>query len=268
MGHPSTMVGVESPQEFIASMPLSYREAFDDEAMLAHAGVAARREASATRVEIWKDLPERVVAICIVADDRPGLLSQISAALVAHEIDVVTAHAYCRARSNGTQEAIDLLWIRRVARANGSIGPIRARDVTAIGEMVDALVRGNAKLEPALGFARAVRAAAANARVLFDDGAGDGTMVLTVEATDRPGLLLVVTKAIFRAQLQILGLRATSEEGRAVDRFHLAELDGKPLVQTRLLLLQVEILSALEERESESEGESESESESAVEAVG
>ena len=261
MGHPSTMVGVESPQEFIASMPLSYREAFDDEAMLAHAGVAARREASATRVEIWKDLPERVVAICIVADDRPGLLSQISAALVAHEIDVVTAHAYCRARSNGTQEAIDLLWIRRVARANGSIGPIRARDVAAIGEMVDALVRGNAKLEPALGFVRAVRAvraAAANTCVLFDDGAGDGTMVLTVEATDRPGLLLVVTKAIFRAQLQILGLRATSEEGRAVDRFHLAELDGKPLVQTRLLLLQVEILSALEE----------SESESAVEAVG
>ena len=132
MGHRSTMVGVESPQEFIASMPLSYREAFDDEAMLAHAGIAARREASATRVEIWKDLPERVVAICIVAEDRPGLLSQISAALVAHEIDVVTAHAYCRARSNGTQEAIDLLWIRRVARANGSIGPIRARDVAAI----------------------------------------------------------------------------------------------------------------------------------------
>jgi len=93
-------------------------------------------------------------------------------------------------------------------------------------------------------------------------------MVLTVEATDRPGLLLVVTKAIFRAQLQILGLRATSEEGRAVDRFHLAELDGKPLVQTRLLLLQVEILSALEERESGSESESESESESAIEAVG
>ena len=244
-------------------MPSSYREAFDDVAMLAHAGIAGRREASATRVEIWKDLPERVVAICIVADDRPGLLSQISAALVAHEIDVVTAHAYCRTRNGGAQEAIDLLWIRRVARSNGSIGPIRARDVAAIGEMVDALVRGNAKLEPAVGFARAVRAAAANTRVLFDDGAGDGTMVLTVEATDRPGLLLIVTKAIFRAGLQILGLRATSEQGRAVDRFHLAELDGKPLLQARLLMLQVEILSALEEGESESE----SESESAVEAV-
>lgn len=228
-------------------MPTSYREAFDDEAMLAHAAIAARREASATRVEIWKDLPERIVAICIVADDRPGLLSRISAALVALEIDVVTAHAYCRARGDGTQEAIDLLWIRRVARADGSIGPIRARDVAAIGEMVDALVRGNAELEPAVGFARAVRTAAASTRVLFESAAGDGTMVLTVEATDRPGLLLVVTKAIFRAGLQILGLRATSEEGRAIDRFHLAELDGKPLLQARLLMLQVEILGALED---------------------
>ncbi|MDB4937376.1 MAG: [Protein-PII] uridylyltransferase [Labilithrix sp.] len=231
-------------------MPDAYREAFDDEAIALHAALVARRSGSTTRVEIWKDLPERVVAICIVADDRPGLLSQISAALVAHEIDVVTAHAYCRTRSDGAKEAVDFLWIRRVARPNGSIGPIRARDVAAIGEMVDALVRGNAKFDAAVHFARAIRTAEANTRVRFENaprGEGDGTMLLTVEATDRPGLLLVVTKAIFRAGLQIIGLRATSEQGRAIDRFHLAEQDGKPLVQARLLSLQVEILTALED---------------------
>ncbi len=232
----------------MASMPTSYREAFDDEAMVAHAGIVERRrrDASATRVELWRDLPERVVAICIVADDRPGLLSQISAALVALEIDVVTAHAYCRARSDGTQEAIDLLWIRRVARANGAIASIRARDVAAIGDMVDALVREDPNVAPTVDLPRPPPSPRAATRVLFESTANDGTMVLTVEATDRPGLLLVVTKAIFRAGLQILGLRATSEEGRATDRFHLAELDGKPLVQARLLTLQVEILSALE----------------------
>jgi UTP:GlnB (protein PII) uridylyltransferase len=222
----------------MASMPTSYREAFQDADVVAHAGIVSRRDGSATRVEIWRDLPERVVGICIVADDRPGLLSQISAALVAHEIDVVTAHAYCRVRGDGAREAIDFLWIRRVARANGSVAPIRARDVAAIGEMVDALVRGNAKFDPVVHFARAIRTAEANTRVRFDDGAGDGTMILTVEATDRPGLLLVVTKAIFRAGLQIIGLRATSDQGRATDRFHLAELDGKPLLQARLLSLQ------------------------------
>jgi [protein-PII] uridylyltransferase len=241
----------ESIEEFLASMPTSYREAFDEDEVLAHAAVAARRTASTTRVEIWKDLPERVVGICIVADDRPGLLSQISAALVALEIDVVSAHAYCRSRQDGTTEALDLLWIRRVAGTNGSVAPIRARDVASMGAMVDALVRGNAKFDASVRFNRVIRSATESTRVRFDDGAGDGTMILTVEATDRPGLLLVVTKAIFRAGLQIIGLRATSDKGRAIDRFHLAELDGKPLVQARLLSLQIEIFSALEDGESD-----------------
>lgn len=246
--HGRGMVADAAVAEFTASMPAAYREAFEEDAVATHAGIVSRREGKATRCEIWDDLPERVVAICIVAEDRPGLLSRISAALVAHEIDVVTAHAYCRVRADGTQEAIDLLWIRRVARANGSIAPIRGRDVAAIGEMVDALVRGSATFDSAPKVARAaLRRGAAETRVRFDDGAGDGTMVLTVEATDRPGLLLVVTKAIFRAGLQIVGLRATSDQGRAVDRFHLAEQDGKPLLQARLLALQVQIFSALEE---------------------
>ena len=54
-------------EAFAASMPTSYHEVFDGEAVQAHAGVVSRREGSATRVEIWKELPERVVAICIVA---------------------------------------------------------------------------------------------------------------------------------------------------------------------------------------------------------
>lgn len=243
-------------------MPTSYREAFGGEDVEAHAGIVARRSGSATRVEIWKaaraeraERAERAVGVCIVADDRPGLLSQISAALVALEIDVVSAHAYCRTRPDGAREAIDLLWLRRVAGGSGAVratgGVIGERDVVAIGEMVDGLVRGSATFDASVRLARRVRSATESTRVLFDDGTGDGTMVLTVEATDRPGLLLVVTKAIFRAEFQIIGLRATSNGGRAVDRFHLAELDGRPLVQARLLSLQVEIFAALEDGESE-----------------
>lgn len=228
-------------------MPAAYHAAFDEAAIALHAAVVSRRESSATHVEIWKELPERVVAVCIVADDRPGLLSQISAALVAHEIDVVTAHAYVRTRADHTKEAVDFLWIRRVAGESGTQAPIRARDVAEMGAMIDALVERAVDVEAAARSGPAVRSADAETRVRFDDGAGDGTMVLTVEATDRPGLLLIVTQAIFRARLQIVGLRATSERGRAIDRFHLAELDNKPLVQARLLELQIEIFAAIED---------------------
>jgi UTP:GlnB (protein PII) uridylyltransferase len=125
-------------EAFAASMAASYHEAFEDGDVAAHAAIASRREGSMTRVEIWKDLPERFVAICIVADDRPGLLSQISAALVAEQIDVVSAHAYCRTRRDGVEEAVDLLWIRRVARANGRVMPrlpSRRRPTHAFGTL-------------------------------------------------------------------------------------------------------------------------------------
>lgn len=245
MCHSATM-SLGDYETFAASMPAAYHEFFDGEAVEAHAAIASRREGGATRVEIWRDLPDRVVAICIVADDRPGLLSQISAALVAERIDVVSAHAYCRTRPDGTKEAVDLLWIRRVAAATDAIAHIRAHDVAAFGKLVDALVGGKATVEEAIGVARASVAAQASTRVLFDDTAKDGTMVLTVEATDRPGLLLLVTQAIFRAKLQIIGLRATSEAGRAIERLHLAELDGKPLGLPTLLALQDEIFAAIE----------------------
>ncbi|MBX3187744.1 MAG: hypothetical protein KF819_12045 [Labilithrix sp.] len=234
---------------FAASMPVAYRAAFDADAIAAHAAIADRRGASATRVEIWRTLPERVVAICVVADDRPGLLAHVSAALLAHGIDVVSAHAYCRRRSDGGAEAIDVLWIRKVPTKEGSVALVRDEDIAAIGELTEALVRGRAKLEQPTPYARP-RSSQGSARVRFEREA-DGTIALTVEAVDRPGLLLVVTKTIFRAGLQIIGLRASSEGGRALDRFQVAEPDGGPLGQGRQLALQTAIFAAIEDPKGE-----------------
>ena len=228
-------------------MPASYRSTFDESAIAAHATIAAQRGASATRVEMWKELPERVVAICVVADDRPGLLSRISAALVAHDIDIVAAQAYGRTRADLGTEAIDLLWIRRLPGASGSAAPIRARDVDRIGETLDALVRGRASFAGAVRLARAIRSAAASTCVRFEERGRDQGTVLTIQADDRPGLLLVVTRALFREGVQIVGSRLSSEGGRATERFVVAELDGAPLRSSRLLALQTAVLVAIED---------------------
>lgn len=232
---------------FVDSMPASYRATFQGDAIAAHAAIAARRGASAARVELWKELPERVVAICVVADDRPGLLSRVSAALVAHDIDIVAAQAYCRTRADLETEAVDLLWIRRLPGASGSSSPIRVRDVARIGETLDALVRGRASFEVAVRLARAIRSAAASTRVRFEEHGREHGTVLTIEADDRPGLLLVVTRALFREGVQIVGSRVSTEEGRAIERFVVAELDGAPLRSSRLLALQTAVLVAIED---------------------
>ncbi|MBX3233146.1 MAG: hypothetical protein KIT84_20355 [Labilithrix sp.] len=236
---------------YVASMPPAYRQSFDLEATRLHAAIVERRGARTAHVEIWKELSERVVAICVVADDKPGLLSSISAALVEHRIDVVGADAFCRTRPDGVIEAVDLLWIRRLPSARGAVAPIRAKDVLALGVAIEAAVASAGGLVSQRVPTSAVEAppvaSGSSARILFDLTGEDGGTMLTVEAVDRPGLLLAVTQALFRAGIQIVGLRATTERGCAVDRFQLAEKNGAPLRQSRLLELQAHVLGALDE---------------------
>lgn len=235
----------ESVASFIESMPMGYRATFDKDAIEAHAAIVRRRAVHGTRVELWRELSERVAAICIVADDRPGLFSQISAALVAYDIDVVAAEAYCRVRPDTrTTEAIGFLWVRRLA-PGGAVLPVRNRDVERIGEMVDALVTGEATFE-ASSMPRSLPAPAPATSVRFEDDPVDGSTVLTVEAVDKPGLLLTVTQTLFRAGIHITNLRAKTENGRARDRFVLAERDGGALSRERLLTLQGDIFEAIE----------------------
>jgi [protein-PII] uridylyltransferase len=234
-------------RDFAASMPRAYRALFDGATIATHAAIVQRRGERAAHVEIWKELPERVVAIAVVADDRPGLLSRISAALVAHDLDVVAAQAYGRERPDGTREAVDFLWVRRFPTPRGAGAPVRERDVARVAETLDALVRGRASFDGAVRFVHAVRSSHEETRVRFERDASDGGVVLTVEAVDRPGLLLLITRTLFRERVQIVGSHVTTREGRALDRFRLTELDGAPLRRARLLALQTAVLAAIEE---------------------
>jgi [protein-PII] uridylyltransferase len=235
----------ESLAAYAASMPDTYRAAFDDDAIALHAAVVARRPSGRTHVETWKELSERVLAICIVADDRPGLLAQISTALVANEIDVVSAHAYCRERA-GVVEAVDFLWIRRRPAPSGIASRVRREDVAAIAGLVDALLDGHTAFGEGTRLGRPTRLGSSTTTMKFDRDPHSNATVLTVKAVDRPGLLLSVTRTIFQAGIQIVGLHATTERGRAVDRFELVDADGSALVPERLLGLQTAILEAVE----------------------
>jgi [protein-PII] uridylyltransferase len=257
---------------YLKSMPLAYRAAFDDEAARAHQAIvrARRRGDRAVHVEIWRELSGRVVAVCVVADDKPGLLSCISAALLAHRIDVVGAHAYCRTRDDGAVEAVDILWIRRLPGPKNLISPIRTRHIAALADAIERAVLDARDADGEIGIVppppsssellrtgetavvaeprlRADPNVTASARIRFDTSEEDGATILTVEAVDRPGLLLAVTQALFRAGFQIIGLRATTEGGCAVDRFTLVQADGTPLRHNHLLALQPALLAALDE---------------------
>jgi len=217
-------------RSFLASMPEEYRTTFSAGAIAVHAEIVASRGERSSLTARWD-----ADALCVVADDSPGLFARISEALVAHEIDIVAAQAFCRTREDGVVEAVDFLWVKH----------LRDEDISAIGALIDALVRGEAAVTVAHRPPRRRRAGGIT-RVKFDRDAATGGAILTVEAADRPGLLLAITKTIFVARLQIVGLHAKSERGSAIDRFHIAEIDGKPMAPERALELQAAILEAID----------------------
>jgi [protein-PII] uridylyltransferase len=227
-------------------MPAEYLRLFDEAAIEAHAAIVHRRGSAAARVEAWKVLSEGVVAVCVVADDVVGLLSRICAAMFAHGADVVAAQVYGRVRHDFVMEAVDLLWIRRAPGPNGSSGPLRSQDIERIGDTLDALVRGNPSLQRTVRLVRAVRAAGRSTTVDFERDERGGTL-LTVQADDRPGLLLAVTRALFAERVQILSSHVETEGKRAIDRFWVAELDGSPLDGARQVSLQAVVLEAIDE---------------------
>jgi [protein-PII] uridylyltransferase len=232
---------------FRQSMPERYRSAFDDAAVGEHAAIVGRRGDAPVHAEIWRQLPQGVGVLCVVADDRAGLLSFISASLVIHRIDVVSAQAYTRRLPGGGGEAVDLLWLRRDA-ADGDAMRLTDADVEHISGLILQLLTGEVSIESAVQRARSARTVppGATTRVTFDEDDAEGLVVLTVESFDRPGLLLAITLALFRANVQIIASDAGTRSGRVVDRFSICEADGTPIRNSRRGIVQIEVLGAID----------------------
>jgi [protein-PII] uridylyltransferase len=227
---------------FEASMPERYRESFDASAIAEHAAIVARRGGFPAHVEVCGRLPNGVTVVCVVADDRPGLLSRIAASLVIHSMDILSAQAYTRVSGEEAGEAVDFFWLRRIG---GGGPPLSDLECGRIADVLRALVTGERTIDTEVSGARAVPRQAFATRIAMTD-TDKGELLMTIEASDRPGLLLAITRSLCRAGVQIIASDATTENGRVVDRFTIVELDGAPLRAHRRGILRVEVLSAID----------------------
>jgi [protein-PII] uridylyltransferase len=233
-------------REFADSMPDGYRDRHDALAVAAHARVAHARDGRPAHVGIVGQGAPGEAAVCVVARDRPGLLSTISAAFVLSGMDVMAAEAFTRRPAGGNEEAVDLFWIRR-NRPSGKPRPITDEDADAIGglllELLEGRVPGAAtreqpeELEPARPTDTTVR---------FLDDKGGGLVTLEVETDDRSGLLLALSGALFEQRVQIVRSEVKTVQGRVFDRFAVVEFDGSPISPARRLEIQVAVLTAVE----------------------
>jgi hypothetical protein len=230
-------------QEFSASMPLGYRVLFDPRAVRRHAAISFRRGSRPAYAEVWGTHSEPSAALCVVAEDRPGLLSAIAAALVSHHLEVLTALVFSRATAGRAREAVDLFWVRRAATRDTAA--IAASDATSIGEVVSALLSGEISLEQLAPQTSAPPPPGAPPVVVRFETDDDGGAVLFVDAPDRPGMLLSIARELFDQGAQIVRSLVRTADGRAFNRFDLTEFSGAPLAPERREQIRAAVLGVV-----------------------
>lgn len=235
-----------SYEDFVQSLPDSYRKNFDARAAAAHAQIAKQRGSALVSVGTFPS-DRAGTALCVVAEDRPGLLATISAALVLSRLDVIEAEAYTRRQAGYADEAFDVFWVRHDP-PDRRTDPVTAEDVEALRATLEALLSG--KVDRARISDPSIRPPAtpsASETVVRFIEADDGSFAtLEVETGDRSGLLLALAQALFHQRVQIVSSQVRTTGTRVYDRFSIVELDGSPIGPRRRLEIQVAVLSAVD----------------------
>jgi [protein-PII] uridylyltransferase len=244
VSHPSTP-DISLPA-FSASLPESYRRNFGPAAVAQHAILARGRDGTRPEIGIFgSDRPG--TALCVVADDRPGLLATISAAFVLCNLDVIEAEAYTRRVAGAHDEAVDVFWVRYrdPERRNA---PVDQTSVERLRVVLADLIEGKLSTPPPAmpGVAPLPTPSSAETVVRFIEGDDGSFTTLEVETGDRSGLLLSLSQALFKQRVQIISSQVKTVNNRVYDRFSIVELDGTGISSTRRLEIQVAVLTAID----------------------
>lgn len=246
----------ETIRRFVETLPPAYRDKYPVATIEAHARLAQRREGS-VEVGVFERLGD-LTGVCIVADDRAGLLALISEALVRCDIDVVNAEAFTRivprrpssppkplgsADDAPRHEAVDLFWLRKLERDRSQ--PLESQDLERLRTTLEGLL--DRSLPAGTVVAQTGQVAKSESRVRFIDDEEGALSTLEIETEDRSGLLLSVSRALFGQNVQVVRCEVRTDSARrVVDRFKIAERDGSPVGPARRLEIQVAVLSAIE----------------------
>jgi UTP:GlnB (protein PII) uridylyltransferase len=230
-------------EDFCSGMPSSYWLRHDHAAIREHAQIVWRRGAALAHIEMKAAENASTAWMTVVTDDRPGLLSLLSAAICAHGLDVLSAKIYCHSTGGPVDEAVDFFLVRSL---DGR--PLRydAAFVAGLRRLIESLLRGEADIETVArrGEPTARPNGAPPPDIRFGAGQGD-TDRLIVDAQDRPGLLLTITLALHRKGVRIVRSEVLTLAQQAHDEFELLDGDGSPLTPQRKAIVVDSVTAAL-----------------------
>jgi len=230
-------------ERFAQTMPAPYASVFSAAEASEHFRIVQARGEKEAHIEIWRALRGGGAAICVVADDRPGLLSLIMMAFDDHDLDVMSAQIFCRDRDDGAVEAVDLFWVRRIEQPSTLDDKVIAQVAITLSRLI---LEDEAPSKPAAHSATIPVGPSETNRVYVDEMAlQKGESVLVVEAQDYPGLLFAITSELHRRGVEVVSSSIHTEGGIAQDRFCVTDEEGRALRGERLASIQLAVLAAV-----------------------
>jgi [protein-PII] uridylyltransferase len=219
----------ENFDALLAALPERYLLANQPESIVQHGRVVEQRGSREAHIAIVKSRHPEAAELCVVANDRPGLLASIAAALTANRLEVLTAEVYSHP-VGAEREALDLFWVRD--RDGGTEGvamalPRLAQDLESV---CSGSITPSDLLRMRTGSSSPWRerpSPAVPTEILFDNRASSRHTIVEVYAKDRSGLLHTLAQALHDLGLSITLSKINTEGARVADVFYVAELDGR-----------------------------------------
>jgi [protein-PII] uridylyltransferase len=225
----ATWNGPTEPLEaLLESLPERYLLANRPESIAAHAlAVEARGSRPVHVVPVPSRHPE-AAELCIVAEDRPGLLESIAAALTANRLEVLSAEVYSHP-VGAEREALDLFWVRD---RDGSTEGVEEA-LPRLAHDLEAVCSGRVTASELLRMRTGSLSPWSDrpspdvpTEVLFDNRASPRHTIVEVYAKDRRGLLHRLARTFHELRLSITLSKINTEGTRVADVFYVSELDG------------------------------------------
>jgi UTP:GlnB (protein PII) uridylyltransferase len=233
--------------QFVATMPAVYERLYGPSEMAEHAAIVSRRGGRSVHAELWQSA--KGPSLCVVAEDRPGLLALVTDALLAQGMAVQSARAFCRVVAKDKDEAVDFLELRTLGGSEDVAAHLDGEGLRAFAQSLSELLADDVSPR-ALSPGDALTPSDAPAtRVYFErQPPSEGRYLLVVDAPDSDGLLHAVTSALHAKSMRIMACEIRTVGGRARDRFEVEPGSLRPLGDAELCDVQLAVLDALPSR--------------------
>src|SRR6187402_1002673 len=230
---------------FVATMPAAYERLYGAGEMTEHAAIVARRGTKLVHAELWQS--QKGPLLCVVAEDRPGLLALVTDALLAQGIAIQSARAFCREVAKDRAEAVDFLGLRAHGGTGDTSAQLEGDELHSCTQSLSDLIAEDMARSSTPGSAG--DESESTTRVYFERRSlEEGVYLLVVDAPDSDGLLHAVSSALHGKGMRITACEIRTVAGRASDRFEVEPSPPRVLKDAELCDVQLAVLDALPKR--------------------